>query len=167
MAAPTHIRQARLDDVAAIYEVIREHPEEVLPRSFHDITTHFDRFYVYDDGEIRGVISWQVLPVLDLEKPDRCLEVISFSVRRKDQGKGIGAELIKFMVSNLKGLNPDRIIVLTFYPEFFGKFGFVETSKQKLYQKIYVGCLHCTKYSSPLTCPEVAMEMVVGKRLSD
>jgi len=60
-------------------------------------------------------------------------------------------------------LNPHRVIVLTFYPDFFRKHGFSETSKENLYQKIYQGCLNCTKYRSPLTCPEVAMEMVLRK----
>ncbi len=152
------IRQARLDDVPAIYDVIRENPDEVLPRPFQDIFTHFDRFYVYDDGVIRGVISWQVLPVTDPDKPDRCFEVISFSVRREDQGKGIGTRLLRHMLGLLAKMSPDRVIVLTFYPEYFQRFGFKQTSKEKLYQKIYVGCLHCTRHKSPLTCPEVAME---------
>ena len=164
MADSSHIRRARLDDVGAIYDVIRENPEEVLPRSIHDITSHFDRFYIYDDGEVRGVISWQVLPVLDLMNPDRCLEVISLSVRKEDQGKGIGRLLVEHLLGILRDLQPDRIIVLTFYPEFFKRFGFAETSKEKLYYKIYVGCIHCTRYTSPLTCPEKAMELVVEKK---
>ncbi|NLB56022.1 MAG: GNAT family N-acetyltransferase, partial [Lentisphaerae bacterium] len=51
------------------------------------------------------------------------------------------------------------IIVLTFTPEFFAKFGFVETSKEKLMHKLYMGCMNCTKYDSPFTCPEVAMTL--------
>jgi amino-acid N-acetyltransferase len=162
MADAKHIREARFGDVASIYEVIRENPEEVLPRSYQDIFTHFDRFLVYDDGAIRGVISWQVLPLINPDQPDRCMEIISFSVRKRDYKKGIGALLLAAMLAKLKGMAPDRIIVLTFYPEFFRKYGFRETSKEKLYQKIYVGCLHCTKYTSPLTCPETAMEYMVN-----
>ncbi|HUT52253.1 MAG TPA: GNAT family N-acetyltransferase [bacterium] len=162
MADSKHIREARFGDVASIYEVIRENPEEVLPRPYQDIFTHFDRFLVYDDGGVKGVISWQVLPLIDPERPDRCLEVISFSVRKQDHKKGIGAQLLTAMIEKLKKMSPDRVIVLTFYPEFFKKFGFRETSKENLYQKIYVGCLHCTKYTSPLTCPEKAMEYLVN-----
>jgi len=161
MADKRHIRQARFDDTGAIYEVIRENPDEVLPRSYQDIFMHFDRFYLYDDGEVRGVISWQVLPAINAEQSDRCIEVISFSVRRADQGRGIGAVLLQHMTGLLTAMKPDRLIVLTFYPEFFRRFGFVETSKEKLYQKIYFGCLHCTKHRSPLTCPEAAMELAM------
>ena len=81
MAQAKHIRQARLTDINAIYDLIREHPKEVLPRSFHDITAHFDRFYVYDDGEVRGVISWQVLPSIEPENREFSVEIISFFVK--------------------------------------------------------------------------------------
>ncbi len=161
MAQSSFIRQARFDDdINAIYEVIRENPKEVLPRPYQDILTNFDRFYVYEEkGEIKAVISWQVMPIIDLEQPDRCIEIISFSVRKEDQGKGIGGLMLEYMTETLKTMKPDRIIVLTFYPEYFKKFGFVETSKEKLYHKIYQTCTFCTKYKSPLTCPEVAMEL--------
>jgi N-acetylglutamate synthase-like GNAT family acetyltransferase len=162
MADAKHIRAAGFGDVASIYEVIRENPEEVLPRSYQDLFMHFDRFLVYDQGGVKGVISWQVLPLINPDQPDRCLEIISFSVRKKDHKQGIGALLLTAMLDKLTQMSPDRIIVLTFYPAFFKKFGFRETSKEMLYQKIYVGCLHCTKYTSPLTCPETAMEYMVN-----
>jgi len=161
MTDSKYIRQARMGDVGSIYEAIRENPEELLPRSYQDVFAHFDRFYVYDDGGIRGVISWQALPLINLENPDHCLEIISFSVRKQDQGQGIGELLLAHMVELIKAMAPDRIIVLTFHPEFFAKYGFTETSKEKLHQKIHVGCLNCVKHKSPLTCPEVAMELVV------
>jgi amino-acid N-acetyltransferase len=164
MAEWRNIRQARFADTGAIYEVIRENPEEVLPRSYQDIFMHFDRFYVYDDGEVRGVVSWQPLPLINPDQPDPCLEVISFSVRKQDQGRGIGSLLLTHLLGTLKTMAPDRIIVLTFYPDFFRKFGFIETSKERLYQKILFGCLHCTKHKSPLTCPEVAMELTLASR---
>lgn len=163
MAQAKNIRQARLTDINAIYDIIREHPKEVLPRSFHDISAHFDRFYVYDDGLIRGVISWQVLPSIEPENREFSVEVISFSVHKPDQGRGIGGLLLSHTLKLLRKFGPDRIIALTFHPGFFEKYGFHETSKETLYQKIYQGCIHCTKYKSPLLCPEVAMEYVVKK----
>ena len=156
------IRQATLGDVPEIYDVIRENPEEVLPRSYQDIYTHFDRFYVYDKDGIKGVISWAVLPVMNPDSPDKCLEIISFSVRKDFRKKGVGRALLEHMLGLLQGMDPDRVIVLTFYPEFFKKFNFREVSKESLYQKILVGCLHCTKHRSPLTCPESAMEYVIN-----
>ncbi|MFO8056706.1 MAG: GNAT family N-acetyltransferase [bacterium] len=162
MADAGHIRRADFQDVPVIYDIIKENQDEVLPRSIPDILAMFDRFYLYDDGEVRGVISWQVLPVMDLKDPEFCLEVISFSVRPSDQGKGIGTVLLNHVLGILKEFGPDRIVVLTFHSGFFEKFGFKKTSKEYLYPKIYLGCINCTKYKSPLTCPEVAMEIKTG-----
>jgi amino-acid N-acetyltransferase len=130
----------------------------VLPRSYQNILAHFDRFYVYDDGAVRGVTSWQLMPVFDLDNPDLCMEIISLSVRSGSKGQGIGRLLVEKMIGVIEEMRPHRIIVLTYYPEFFQKFGFTVTSKDKLYQKIYQVCINCTKHKSPLTCPEVAME---------
>ncbi|HPA71210.1 MAG TPA: GNAT family N-acetyltransferase [Spirochaetota bacterium] len=163
MADQSHIRRAHINDIGDIYEVIRENPTEVLPRSYQDILRNFDRFHVYDDGGVQGVISYQVMPVFDIDNPDFAIEIVSFSVKRASQGKGIGRVLLRHMVRVLDEMDPHRVIVLTFYPDFFRKHGFSETSKENLYQKIYQGCLNCTKYRSPLTCPEVAMEMVLRK----
>jgi amino-acid N-acetyltransferase len=49
------------------------------------------------------------------------------------------------------------VIALTFAPGFFRRFGFEETSKEGLMHKLYAGCVNCTKYDSPFTCPEIAM----------
>ncbi len=163
MTDQIHIRRAQINDIGDIYEVIRENPTEVLPRSYQDILRHFDRFYVYDDDGILGVISYQVMPVFDIDNPDFAIEIVSFSVRRSCQGKGIGNTLLNHMIGVVSEMTPHRIIVLTFYPDFFRKYGFSETSKENLYQKIYQGCLNCTKYRSPLTCPEAAMELVLKR----
>jgi len=85
-------------------------------------------------------------------------------VRPETQRQGIGRALLKRLLRELTAFRPDRILVLTFYPEYFARFGFRETSKAKLYPKIYLGCIECTKYRSPLTCPEVAMEIRLSRR---
>ncbi len=165
MAEKGKVRRARFRDVEAVYEVIRENPREVLPRSFQNLAQNFDRFFVYERaGEVLGVISWQAMPVLDLKRPDWTIEVMSFSVRKAYQRQGIGHALLTRLLKELENYDPDRILVLTFYPEYFRKFGFRKTSKEKLYSKIYVGCLNCTRYRSPLTCPEVAMEIMKKRR---
>lgn len=162
MSKKGKIRRARFQDVEAIYDVIRENPEEVVPRSFQNLAQNFDRFFVYErQGQILGVISWQPLPILNLKNPDWAIEIISFSVKKPYQKQGIGHLLLERILKEIEKYKPHRILVLTFYPEYFRAFGFRKTSKEKLYSKIYVGCLNCTKYKSPLTCPEVAMEIKI------
>lgn len=159
------IRRAGLKDIEEIYQVIRENLRELVPRSYPDLLQNFDRFWVYErEGRILGVISWRVLPILNLKHPDLTLEVVSFSVRPETQRQGIGRALLRRILRELMAFRPDRILVLTFYPEYFARFGFRETSKARLYPKIYLGCIECTKYRSPLTCPEVAMELRLSRR---
>jgi len=158
------VRPARMADVPQIYKVVRENPKEVLPRSFQDLSRNFDRFLVYDDaGKVKGVISWQVLPSIDVND-ESTLELVSLSVRKRWQKQGIGRLLVNKMVRKLEKFEPDRILVLTFYPKFFKKLGFKRTSKRKLYPKIYSGCVNCVKYISPLSCPEKAMVRLVPNK---
>ena len=56
-------------------------------------------------------------------------------------------------------LEPAQVIALTFTPAFFVQMGFREVPKQGLMHKIYTGCINCTKYDSPFTCPERAMAL--------
>jgi len=163
------IRRARVEDVKQIYEIIRSNPREVVPRSFPDILTQIDRFYVDFDPEaparLRGVASWKVLPEqTDIENPELWIEVISLSVRAEHQRMGIGAALVRHLLRKLRALDPDRIICLTFSPPFFQKLGFVEIPKEKILSKIYTGCINCTRYPGPTNCPEVAMEYVWKRR---
>jgi amino-acid N-acetyltransferase len=161
------LRAARMDDIQQIYKVIRENPRQVLPRSYPDLLQNFDRFIVYEEkGRIKGVISWQVLPSAEIDS-DRTIEIVSFSVRRRNQGSGIGRLLLNKMLKKLGKYGPDKILVLTFYPRFFRKFGFRKMSKRKLFSKIYLGCIKCTKYLSPLTCPETAMVLVPVKETKE
>jgi len=161
------VRPARMGDIPRIYQVIRENPKEVLPRSYPDLSRNFDRFLVYEEsGKIKGVISWQVLPNIDV-KDESTLEIVSFSIRKRYQRQGIGKLLLNKMIRKLEKFEPDRILVLTFYPKFFKKFGFKRVGKRKLYPKIYSGCISCTKYMSPLACPEKAMIRPVPDKLQE
>lgn len=163
------IRRARVEDVKQIYEIIRSNPREVVPRSFPDILTQIDRFYVDIDPEhpfaLRGVCSWKVLPEqTDIDNPELWIEVISLSVRAEYQKLGIGSGLVKHMLRKLRALDPDKIICLTFSPPFFEKLGFKEIPKEKILSKIYTGCINCTRYPGPMNCPEVAMEYIWKRR---
>ena len=60
-------------------------------------------------------------------------------------------------MARVSEFNPHQIIVLTFTPPFFARLGFVPVSKETLMYKLYKGCMNCSKYDSPFTCPEVAM----------
>jgi len=156
------IRNAGFGDVAAIYALIKEHPREVLPRATSDIVQNIDRFLVAETGKrIVGAVSWQILPEIG-RAANHSVEIKSLTISKDFQRHGIGTMLVKAMIKHVKTYRPAQIVVLTFSPPYFRKFGFREVPKETLMHKLYMGCINCTKYDSPFTCPEVAMTLAVG-----
>lgn len=151
------IRKARFNDGPAIFKRIKAHPNELVPRPISDIMLNIDRFLVAEvAGEIVGTASWAVLPELDTAK-NPSIEIQSVSVREDMQKHNLGRRLVETAIARVAEFKPDQIIVLTFTPPFFAKLGFVPVSKETLMYKLYKGCMNCSKYDSPFTCPEVAM----------
>lgn len=157
---PFFIRKACFGDGPAIFKRIKAHPNELVPRPLSDILLNIDRFLVAEqDGEIVGTASWSVLPELDPAKTPS-IEIQSVSVREDLQKHGLGRQIVEAALARVAEFKPDQIIVLTFTPPFFEKIGFVPISKDKILYKLFRGCMNCTKYDNPLTCPEVAMAYV-------
>lgn len=151
------IRKASFSDGPAIFRRIKAHPEELVPRPISDIMLNIDRFLIAElDGEIVGTASWAVLPELDPAK-NPSIEIQSVSVREDQQKHGLGRRLVEAALARVAEFQPDQIIVLTFTPPFFASLGFTPISKDKILYKLYKGCMNCSKYDNPLTCPEVAM----------
>ena len=155
------IRQAGFKDVSAIYALIKEHPREVLPRATSDIVQNIDRFFVAEIKErIVGTASWQILPEIG-RAASHSVEIKSVAVSRDFQRHGVGTALVKAMIKHVRAYRPAQIVVLTFSPLYFRRFGFREVPKETLMHKLYMGCVNCAKYDSPFTCPEVAMTLAV------
>ena len=155
----TKVRNAGFEDTAAIFNLIRSHPQELVPRSMSDIIQNVDRFLVAEmDGRIVGTVSWGILPEIG-NAAHPTVEIKSLAVEAAARGGGSGRALVETAIERVKVLHPEQIIVLTFAPDFFRKFGFAEISKEKIMHKLYTGCLNCSKYDNPLTCPEIAMSL--------
>lgn len=154
-----HIRPAEFRDAQAIFELIKSFPNELLPRAQSDIVENIDRFLVCElAGSIIGTVSWQIMP--EIGAPRRAsVEIKSLAVDSKHARTGIGRKLVRRAIDRIRPLDPAQIIALTFTPAFFGKLGFAVVPKETLMHKIYAGCINCTKYDSPFTCPEVAMAL--------
>jgi amino-acid N-acetyltransferase len=153
------VRAAEFRDAETIFSLIKQYPEELLPRSMSDIVQNIDRFLVAErGGEVTGVVAWQILP--EIGAPRRpSVEIQSLAVRKDLRKAGIGRTLVRGAIRRIRPLHPAQILVLTFTPEFFRKLGFRTVPKQHLMHKIYMGCINCSKYDSPFTCPEVAMAL--------
>ena len=158
------IRQAGIDDAENIFQLIRKNPEELLSRPIADIVQNIDRFLVciYKENLI-GAVSWQILPEIGAPR-NPSVEIKSLAVESEFRKMGVGRLLVTSAIAQIEKLHPAQIIALTFTPPFFRKLGFVAVPKEKLMHKIYAGCVNCTKYDSPFTCPEVAMAYKPGKK---
>jgi len=156
-ARSTRVREARFADAAGIFDLIQRHKHELVPRSKSDILQQMDRFFVAERaGTVVGVVSWGILPELEHGKHPT-VEIKSLAVDRKARGLGLGRRLVEKVLERIRQFEPEQIIALTFLPDFFRRFGFAETPKAQLMHKIYTGCVNCTRYDSPFTCPEIAM----------
>jgi amino-acid N-acetyltransferase len=154
-----NVRNAEFTDTAVIFALIKKNPKELVPRSQSDIVQNTDRFLVCEQrGRIAGVVSWAILPEIG-KAVHPTVEIKSLAVDKSFRKKGVGRLLVEAAIERVKILQPEQIIVLTFTPGFFRKFGFVEISKVTIMHKLYSGCINCTKYDSPFTCPEVAMSL--------
>lgn len=157
----TVIRHAGFEDAGAIYALIKKHPREVVPRAVSDIVQNIDRFLVgVVKGRIVGTAAWQVLPEIG-RAAHPSIEIKSVTVAKGFQRAGIGTAMVKAVIRRVKAFQPAQIVVLTFSPDYFRRFGFREVPKETLMHKLYMGCINCTKYDSPFTCPEVAMTLAV------
>ncbi|NQU41272.1 MAG: GNAT family N-acetyltransferase [Lentisphaerae bacterium] len=159
MSHETVIRPAEFRDAEAISGLIKAYPNELLSRPIGDIVQNIDRFLVTEaDGIVVGTVSWQVLPEIGAPRHPY-IEIKSLAIAKGFQGKGLGRDLVTRAIQRITPMHPARVIALTFTPPFFKSLGFVEVPKEQLMHKIYTGCMSCTKYDSPFTCPEVAMAL--------
>ncbi|OGV86163.1 MAG: hypothetical protein A2340_02600 [Lentisphaerae bacterium RIFOXYB12_FULL_60_10] len=159
---PMVIRPAEFHDVESIFRLIKHYPNELLPRAISDIVQNIDRFLVGEmNGKVVGTVSWQILPEIGADKAPS-VEIKSVAIENSLRRKGLGQALVQGAINRIRTIQPCQIIVLTFTPDFFASMGFKVVSKRKLIHKIYAGCINCTKYDSPFTCPEVAMALVLS-----
>jgi amino-acid N-acetyltransferase len=153
------VRPAGFEDVRAIFTLIKKFPQELLSRPISDIVQNIDRFLVCEiGGRVIGTVSWAILPEVGAPH-NPSVEVKSLAVEAGHHRAGIGSKLVKAAIRRIRMQHPAQIIVLTFTPDFFRSLGFVEVPKASLMHKIYAGCVNCSKYDNPFTCPEVAMAL--------
>lgn len=153
-AASKHVRQARLSDADKICELIAYWAEqgENLPRDKADILQAIQSFAVAEiDDEVVGCAALYVYST-------GLAEIRSLGLFPQAQGKGLGAELVAFLLWRARELGISRTIVLTRVPEFFGRLNFRLTVKDKLPEKVMKDCELCPRKDN---CDETALEYLL------
>ncbi len=145
------IRKATIKDVKAIHVLLQEYgkKEELLARPLSQLYDHLRDFCVYVDKNHRMIgccalqFCWEDLA-----------EIRSLAVHPDHLGKNIGTELAQAVLTEAKSFNVQKIFTLTYKPDFFNQFGFVEIERSELPLKIWGDCMICVKFPD---CDETAM----------
>ncbi|MCL2104281.1 MAG: GNAT family N-acetyltransferase [Kiritimatiellaeota bacterium] len=156
---PYTIRPAVLREAEQIFNLIRQHKDDLISRPIGDIVQNIDRFVVCEaGGEIVGCATWQILP--EIGAPERAsVEIQSVAVHADYRRHHIGTQIIKNILERVRLFDSAQVIVLTFAPAFFSSLGFRPIAKTQVMHKLYMGCINCTKHANPFTCPEIAMAL--------
>ena len=136
------IRKAKISDLRHVQKLINDYAkkEEMIPRSLNELYETVRDFVVCEEhGNICGVcalhIMWEDLA-----------EIRSLAVDKPYQKKGVGKKLVQQCLKETRALGLKKVFALTYCPEFFKKFGFIEIDKASLPQKIWGDCLRCPRF---------------------
>ncbi|UQZ89820.1 GNAT family N-acetyltransferase [Deltaproteobacteria bacterium Smac51] len=147
----SRIRKARVNDVQAIYDLLKHMAAQglLLPRSLSNLYEAVQSFFVAEDdeGKVIGVaalqVAWETLA-----------EVRSLAVLPESGSRGLGRRLTMAVEDEARKLGITRMFSLTYVPGFFEKMGYTIVPLESLPQKIWAVCFQCVHYPD---CKETAM----------
>lgn len=149
------IRDARMDDVKAIYDLLNyfSKKELLLGRSLSSLYDQLRDFKVYveDEGQeiekVVGVCAFHVCW-------ENLAEIRSLAVADSAQSKGVGTKLVEACLEEADHFGITRVFTLTYQPIFFERFAFKSIDKNELPHKVWSDCIQCPKFPD---CNEEAM----------
>ena len=120
----------------------------ILPRSDDEIAQNI-RSYVVARIEEK-LVGFCALHIFSKQ----LAEIRSIIIDKNYRGKGIGKNLVNYLINEGSKLGVESIFALTYEREFFQKIGFNEIEKDKLpEQKIWADCIKCKHFP---VCNEIA-----------
>ena len=150
------IRKANIKDVKAIHGLLHEYgkKEELLARPLSELYDHIRDFCVYMDESDKQMIGCCAMQFCweDLA------EIRSLAVLPEHLGKNIGTKLVETVIQEAKSFNVKKVFTLTYKPDFFKQFGFIQIERSDLPLKIWTDCIICVKFPD---CDEIAMMKVL------
>ena len=162
-------RKARPADVATIHRLVAHYAAQglLLPRTPEEILAHIERFLVLEEKTPLG--KNRILGCVALESYGSDLaEIRSLAVNPWIRGRGVGARLLRYVLAVAKRRRIARVFAVTHAPSFFGRQGFIATTRGALPEKIARDCRTCPKQRHcelvavvATVCPERAALAVI------
>ena len=144
------LRGAHINDAEQMNKLVNHFAQKdlMLARPLSELYENIRDYYVYiENGSVVGCaalhIFWEDLA-----------EIKSIAVEEDYQKRGIGKQLIQKCLEEGKILGINRLVVLTYIPEFFERMGFKRVDKELLPHKIWSECVKCYKFPD---CDEVPL----------
>jgi len=149
---PGIVDQAKLSDAESIKRLVKRFADDgkMLHREVDAICNDIDDYLVCRvDNEIVGCAALHRLS-------DNLAEIRAVAVREEDQKRGIGTSLVLACLEKAQALGVPKILLLTYEPGYFGRFGFKRGKIETFPDKLYGECSTCPK-GPPSECSETAM----------
>lgn len=143
-------RKARFDDIESIFGLVHIYAAqgEMLPRSRNTLYENLRDMVIAESGsEVVGVGALHIMW-------DRFAEVRMMAIAPAYMRRGIGTEIVRWLLDEGDALGIEKVFTLTYKPDFFRKLGFIRISREELPQKVWKECIDCPKYPN---CDEIAM----------
>lgn len=143
-------RQATFDDVESIHKLLNDYAKEglMLPRSRNAIYENLRDYIIAVDGSGRFLGCGALHFVWN-----KLAEIRSLAIVPNMKKTGIGRVLVSKLEEEGVARGVKMFFSLTYQPGFFSKCDYVETAKDKLPQKVWKECVHCSLYPY---CNEIA-----------
>ena len=146
-----YLKKPTLNDIASIQEVLSPFVKEgiILKRDDDEVAMNIRSYVIAFDGE-------KAVGVGALHIYTKFLgEIRSLAVVEEYQKRGIGKEIVEFLLQEAKELNLKEVLTLTYKKEFFEKLGFFEIEKEAIPdKKIWADCIKCKFFPN---CQEIAL----------
>ena len=131
---------------------------DMLPRTKGETYENLrDFFVIREHGE---VVACGALHIVWAD----IAELKSLAVSETCQGRGYGQHLVRACVEEASRLGLDRVFALTYKPEFFEQFGFIQADVMALPRKVWNECYRCPKFPG---CNEIAITLDLPSRTAE
>lgn len=146
-------RKPTFGDIEAIFELVNGYANDgvMLARSRNTLYETIRDMIVAEaeDGSIVGVGGLHVIW-------NELAEIRTMAVSPAHTRQGIGAEIVRRLLDEGRGIGVKRFITLTYKPGFFQTLGFRTITKEQLPHKVWKECIDCPKFPN---CDEIAMTL--------